>query len=156
MNRLSIVVLFVAFCFFFSPKAKAGCVDYFDLGDQQCSGDLGCQGSYPMVSCTFGCISGICNPNGNGGVCCGQEFSYAQIFPDGQGNCHNIECGGGFGLLPHEKRKKLNARAKKRISPNAALLAYKLPRLVFIPNSCDHTYSALLQDYSQLPSVGGN
>lgn len=157
MSRLSIVMLFIASCVIFSHKAQAACVDYMDMGSVPCSSPDGtCEGSYEMITCTLGCVSGTCNPGGNSGNCCGTVFSYAQIFPDGQGNCNGYECGGISRLFPRKKQKWLNARTRKKIPPYADVLTYKPPRLVFIPDSCNHTYSVFLQDYSQLSSVGGN
>jgi len=156
MSRVSIL-LFVAAVFLFAPPAKAGCWDYVDLGDQACSGDGGCQGTFPVVFCTFGCVSGTCNNEGNGGFCCGQQFSYAQIFPDGQGSCHGNECGGGIGRRqPRLRHKKADALARLKVDPDAVLLTYRPPRMVFVPNSCDHVYSVLLEDYSPITSARGN
>jgi hypothetical protein len=154
MSRLAILVFAVA-VFLFAPPAKAGCWDYLDLGPATCSGDGGCEGIYPFVFCSFGCVSGTCNGAGNGGFCCGTPFDYAQIFPDGQGSCHGVECGGGLGL-PKVKHKKYDTLARHKVDPRAAFLAYRPERMVFVPDNCNHSYSVLIENFSAVALPGGN
>lgn len=143
------LLLFILGLGLFSPRAKAACVDYLNLGDAACSAEGGCNGTEPVISCSFGCISGTCNGQGNGGLCCGQPFSTAQIFTD-DGNC-NVECGG-----PSTRRhRKTRTVARLKVDPETAFLAYRPPRLVFVPSSCEHVYAVLVEDYSPFVRNGG-
>jgi len=65
-----------------ATAAHAGCYKYYALADQQCNGADGCEGSYPVEICYFGCTSGTCEEDVNSGLCCGHQYFLPQIYPE--------------------------------------------------------------------------
>lgn len=142
MSKMCTLLFGIALVVFIAPKAHAQCVDTVDLGDEMCSDGSGCESSHPIIECTFGCISGTCNSDGNGGRCCGEEFSTAQITHDGEGRCNNVECGGEVTRRPISKRRI----PKRKLDPELAFLSYRPPQMVFVPSRCEHAYEMRVEN----------
>jgi hypothetical protein len=83
-TKLGLMTLFVAVVMVFAARtAKADCVGIEDFGSENCSGVGGCEGSYEMEFCSFGCVSGECNGRGSSGECCGRIYYIPNIYGDG-------------------------------------------------------------------------
>lgn len=131
--------------------AAQGCWSYYDPQEGTCSGPGGCEGYYPRTECTTGCIAGSCNPDGNSTECCGVRYDYAQGY-SGYGECDGYDCGN-----IRRARRERTAPAKTvalNIKPDIALLTYRSPRIVFVPNRCTHEYEAFFENLAALPKGG--
>ena len=144
------VSLLLVLCIFLCvPRAKAGCVDYLDYGTAFCSAEGGCEGSYPIITCGLGFISGRCFNGPNGGLCCGSSFDVAQIYPEGD------SCDGPIGIFGrrHHRNKKIIARGLKN-KPEVALMSYNPPRMIFVPSRCEHVYEVVFENYAPVVAKG--
>jgi hypothetical protein len=144
--------------------AKADCVDYYSWPDQKCSGAGGCEGTYPVMNCTFGCVSGDCENNVNSGLCCGHQYFLPQIYPDG-GACTGGHCdGGGGGLL-----RRVQDHLRTAPSPHAAELLHgyspglimlsahqsiKPSTIVYVVDRCKHNYAPVIEEGKFVASGG--
>jgi hypothetical protein len=146
---------------FAARSAKANCWEYFDWGSVDCTGLHGCMSQWEEIGCTFGCISGSCNPTGNSTECCGTRHDYAAGHDDGQGGCSGVNCG--------NVRFRVHARASHLSSPHSAELlqgytpglvmlsadlSYKSTQLVYTFNRCNHSYEAVVEDGGVLAREG--
>jgi len=142
----SMLFLIVALVVFTPRPAHAGCVDYSDGGTIFCSGEGGCEDSYPSVTCIIGCISGTCRNDASGGLCCFQSFNEAQIYPAEDGGCvgpFGPICDGPSG----RKHKKHRILARRKIKGDHALLAYRPPGMVFLPSKCERSFAVVFEGY---------
>jgi hypothetical protein len=137
--------------------AHAACVAYFDPPPGNCESP--CIGTYPRTTCTFGCISGLCNGQGNSSSCCGVIRFYAQITPDPNGPpCLNQEC--GLARIHMAERAKVRRHRDARNSLNANLQpsfwsSYQFPHILFQPNRCTHDYGVLVETEFTVPHKEG-
>jgi len=115
-----------------SARAQ-NCVRYIDA-QRLCTGP-GCNVIVPDTRCTFGCISGTCNPLGNTADCCGVPHDYAQIFSDG-GTCAGQDCG-----LLVIRRSEMRTRKFSTLADLEGTPPLALPlRRLFMPNKCTHDF----------------
>lgn len=150
----SMLFLIVSLVIFTPRRARAGCVDYLDSGTFFCSAEGGCEGSYPSITCILGCISGTCRNDASGGLCCGQSFDVAQIYPS-DGGCVGPfapECDGPF----TRKRRKQSILAQHKIKANSLSSAYRLPGMVFIPSRCEQSFALVFEGYVPPSTNQGN
>jgi len=155
----SLAVLIVAI--FAARPSKAYCVDYNDFGAEDCTGTGGCESSWEEILCGFGCVSGTCDPRGNSTECCGHKETYAQITPEGGGDCSGNECGDAR-IRVH--RTTLHASAEHRrellqgYTPGLILLsdelAYKEPQVIYSFHRCNHSYEIAIEDGKVLSRNG--
>ena len=141
----SMLFLIVSLVIFTPRRAHAGCVDYLDGGTIFCTGENGCEGSYPSVTCIIGCVSGTCRNDANGGFCCGQSFDVAQIYQS-DGGCvgpFSPICDGPF-ARKHRRQRNL---AQHKTKANSLSLAYRPPGMVFIPSRCEQSFVLVLEGY---------
>jgi hypothetical protein len=151
--RTLLPLLVVLLMVFTSRTAKADCWDYWDIGAVNCTGPGGCRSQWERVTCTFGCVSGSCNSTGNSTECCGTRHDYAAGYPDGQGGCHGVNCGGAS-IRTHARSSHTaadhSAELLQGYSPALILLSadlsYKPPELMYVLNRCSHNYELIVQD----------
>lgn len=147
---LTVVLGVLACC----KSANAGCYDYSVFGPIQCTGTGGCTGEFYRVRCTWGCISGSCNNQGNSGECCGKIYYSAQIYPD-QASCHCGELPTVARRLEPSSRSEdaFPASRKTRASVIVAsrLMTPRLPRFTFVPDTCAHAYAVVVDDGTASP-----
>lgn len=123
-----------------SGLAKAqSCVDYGERSFS-CHG-VGCDETLSLSTCTFGCVLGTCNPDGNSTSCCGNRVDYAQIFTDG-GTCPGINCG-----LARIRRAEMRAKKSSSVAGVKSLAPWMdlPPRQLFVPNRCTHEYEVVYE-----------
>jgi len=159
-----ILTLFVVLLVVFSARsAKAGvCWGYDTFDSEDCTGAHGCFGSRAPTYCSFGCISGTCNNQGNSTECCGTSHYIAQITPDGD-SCDAEECTGGSGVFrTHASVSHVNsehsAERRQGYSPGLIMLSanmsYKPARLIYVFNRCSHSFKLIVED-GRLLTTGG-
>jgi len=152
------IILIGAICVAsYAHPAMAGCVGYQEV-NAICTGSGGCQDEYTRTLCSWGCASGTCVNQGGSGLCCGRIYYNAQIQPDGT-RCNNVNCG-----LARTRTARLATDASKHNTQlwNGARLgtiqvgdrAYRVPRMLFIPDRCAARYGVVLEAGS-LSTAGG-
>lgn len=134
--------------------AAQECWSYMDEGVFECGGAGGCESFYFRTGCMLGCVSGSCNPDGNSGECCGQRYYYAQGYQWGSADCHGLNCGES----PVRRARRQESRGGEvraaALNPDFALLAYRAPRILFVPDRCTHEYDAIFENFPALPKGG--
>ena len=121
--------------------ARADCVDYLDLGPVPCHHN-GCSSDYESLTCTWGCTSGICYPQGGSGLCCGVRYYTAAIYPDG-GDCHGSNCQPSkFRHHAAAKIDLLQGEHRGTLLP----LPQQFPRLLLVPDRCAHIYGIIIEE----------
>lgn len=144
-TRFKLVLLSI-FVVCLSASAAGGCWSYWDLTGL-CSGEGGCQGTYPRTRCWWGCVEGRCNNCANYTECCGQVYCYAQIYPTG--TCQPSQC--GLGPSAENRNEDRQANTPPADTKQDVQLAYRPARILFVPSSCTHEYGVFFE--GGLPSL---
>jgi hypothetical protein len=136
--------------------ARAECVGYMNL-NQICIAK-NCSGGYTQSTCTFGCTSGECEPQGGSGVCCGKTYYNAQIQPDGGHGCGDCGDARTHAALPSGKEKQQSVElwigAALRRAEIGGGRSYRMPRLVFVADRCAQRYGLVVEEGSLQPTRG--
>ena len=161
-TKLGLMTLFVAVVMVFAARtAKADCVGIEDFGSENCSGVGGCEGSYEMEFCSFGCVSGECNGRGSSGECCGRIYYIPNIYGDGGEGCSGVECG-DVSVRAHARSSRLTSQHSAELlqgyTPGLIMLGadigYKAPQLVYTFDRCNHNFGLVVED-GKLVTLGG-
>lgn len=81
---------------------------------------------------------------------------YAQGYEWGDADCHGLGCGES----PVRRARRQESRggevraAALNPKPDFALLAYRAPRILFVPNRCTHEYEVFFENFPALPKGG--
>jgi hypothetical protein len=132
-----------------------GYVDNFGT----CSDNAGCQGEYDRTECVLGCVHGVCNNNGGSGECCGTIYYTAVLVSDGDStSCQGSLCGDSpvrRAALREKRRGRFKDIAQPKLTPEDFFLAYRPPRILFLPSNCSQKYEVFLEGYVPDHRKGG-
>ena len=161
LTRVLFPFLTVLVMVFAARSANAGvCWGYSELDPEECVGHE-CMDSWTPTYCSFGCVSGTCDNQGNSTECCGTSHYVAQIYPDGD-SCKDQGCGESGLFRFHTKTPLVNsqhsAELRQGYSPGLVMLSanvsYKPARLIYVYNRCSRSFKLIIED-ERIITTGG-
>ncbi len=157
MKKTMLLLTCFAFSFCIPKSAHSQCVGTMDV-TYTCAGE-NCKSSYTSTICYFGCQAGQCIGRGGSGLCCGNIYYSAEIYPTGEG-CDPIYCTEARVHPP--KSSALDNLHVPEVRRGELLdqieltrtLAYRPPSLIFVPDRCRHSYGLVVKSGAVVP-IGG-
>lgn len=160
---LSLILLTLAILVTSRAAAQGDqCWSYSEEQQFNCVGAGGCRGSYYETYCYVGCLHGWCTNRGGSGECCGRIYYTASGSSDG--TCLGFDCGlarvhtSSFrDPKGRDSAEVQHVATTERLGATAdpAVGGLRVPRLMFVPDRCAHTYGMIVQEGHAPSGAGG-